>query len=133
MAEKKDGPQLGSFGFDDSGMDKAVEPGDDFYSYANGTWEKRTEIPADRANYGMFTALDDLSKDRVKAILDGELKTPKSKLGTAYTSYLDEAALEAKGMTPVTPMLNEIRAVKTKQQFEALLPKMAPKGVGALF
>jgi putative endopeptidase len=133
VMEKKDGPQLGTFGFDASGMDKAVEPGDDFYEFANGAWEKRTEIPADRANYGMFTALDDLSKDRVKGILEGELKQPKSKLGIAYASYLDEVAIEAKGMAPITPMLNEIRAVKTKQQFEALLPKMAPKGVGALF
>jgi putative endopeptidase len=130
---KKDGPQLGSFGFDDSGMDKSVEPGDDFYGYANGSWEKRTELPADKSNYGMFTALDDLSKDRVKAILEGQLKQPKSKLGVAYASYLDEAAIEAKGLAPVNPMLAEIRAVKTKLQFEALLPKMAPKGVGALF
>ncbi len=130
---KKDGPQLGTYGFDTSGVDASIEPGDDFYSYANGAWEKRTEIPADKSNYGMFTALDDLSKDRVKGILEAELKNPKSKLGIAYASYLDEAAIEAKGIAPVNAMLNEIRAVKTKKQFEALLPKMAPKGVGALF
>ena len=130
---KKDGPQLGTYGFDSSGVDASVEPGDDFFNYANGAWEKRTEIPADKSNYGMFTALDDLSKDRVKGILEAELKKPKSKLGIAYASYLDEAAIEAKGIAPVTPMLKQIRAVKTKAQFEALLPKMAPKGVGALF
>jgi putative endopeptidase len=130
---KKDGPQLGTYGFDASGVDASVEPGDDFYSFANGAWEKRTEIPADKSNYGMFTSLDDLSKDRVKGILEAELKKPKSKLGIAYASYLDDAAIEAKGMAPINAMLNEIRAVKTKTQFEALLPKMAPKGVGALF
>ncbi len=129
----KNGPQLGTYGFDTSGMDPSVEAGDDFFSFANGAWEKRTEIPADKSNYGMFTALDDLSKDRVKGILENELKKPKSKLGIAYASYLDDAAIEAKGMAPVNPMLNEIRAVKTKAQFETLLPKMAPKGVGALF
>jgi len=64
-AEQKAGPQLGSFGFDAAGMDKTVEPGDDFYAFANGEWAKRTEIPSDKSNYGMFTALDDLSKDRV--------------------------------------------------------------------
>jgi putative endopeptidase len=132
-AAKKDGPQLGTFGFDESGMEKSIEPGDDFYGYANGNWEKRTELPADKSNYGMFTALDDLSKDRVKTILESQLKQPKSKLGIAYASYLDEAAIEAKGLAPINPMLAEIRAVTTKQQFEALLPKMAPKGVGALF
>ena len=130
---KTNGPQLGTYGFDTSGVDASVEPGDDFYSFANGAWEKRAEIPADKSNYGMFTALDDLSKDRVKGILEAELKNPTSKLGIAYASYLDEAAIEAKGIAPVNAMLNEIRAVKTKKQFEALLPKMAPKGVGALF
>ena len=130
---KKDGPQLGTYGFDASGIDTSVEPGDDFYSFANGAWVKRTEIPADKSNYGMFTALDDLSKDRVKGILEAELKKPKSKLGISYASFLDDAAIEAKGMAPIKTMLNEIRAVKTKTQFEALLPKMAPKGVGALF
>src|SRR4051794_6199743 len=52
-------PQLGTYGFDDSGKDESVAPGDNFYQYANGTWEKNTPIPADKANYGMFTALDD--------------------------------------------------------------------------
>ena len=55
--------QLGSFGFDEAGMDRTVRPGDDFYAYANGTWAKTTVIPADKSNYGMFTALDDLSKE----------------------------------------------------------------------
>src|SRR3546814_3529397 len=46
-------PEIGTFGFDLTGMDKSVQPGDDFYAYANGTWAKNTEIPADKSNYGM--------------------------------------------------------------------------------
>ena len=49
-------PEIGDFGFDLGGMDKSVQPGDDFYGYANGTWAKNTQIPADKSNYGMFTA-----------------------------------------------------------------------------
>ena len=33
-------PTYGSYGFDESGMDMSVKPGDDFYDYANGTWAK---------------------------------------------------------------------------------------------
>ena len=40
-------------------MDKAVDPGDDFFAYANGAWVKRTEIPSDRAAYGGFSVLED--------------------------------------------------------------------------
>src|SRR3546814_13137289 len=43
-------PEIGAFGFDLSGMDKSVQPGDDFYAYANGTWAKNTEIPADKSD-----------------------------------------------------------------------------------
>src|SRR3546814_9463782 len=55
-------PQIGTFGFDESGMNRTVAAGDDFYEYANGTWAKTTPIPADKSNYGMFTVLEDLSK-----------------------------------------------------------------------
>src|SRR4051812_16343886 len=57
-------PQYGSFGFDAAGMDTSVAPGDNFYQYANGTWAKNTPIPADKSNFGMFTVLDDLSRER---------------------------------------------------------------------
>lgn len=132
-AAAKDGPELGSFGFDEKGMDRATAPGDNFYQFANGEWLKTTEIPADKSNYGMFTKLDDLSKERVKGLLETAAKDPKSKMGVAYATYLDEAAIEKKGITPIQPILKQVRAVKTHKQFEALLPKLAPKGVGALF
>ncbi len=52
-------PQIGEYGFDVTGMDKSIAPGDDFYGYANGTWAKTTPIPADKSNYGAFNVLDD--------------------------------------------------------------------------
>jgi putative endopeptidase len=127
------GPELGNFGFDESGMDREIAPGDNFYLFANGEWVKKTEIPADKSNYGMFTRLDDLSKERVKGLLDQAAKDPGSKMGIAYATYLDESSIEKKGLAPIQPILKQIRAVKTHNQFEALLPKLAPKGVGALF
>lgn len=132
-AEAKDGPELGTYGFDESGMDKSVAPGDDFYLFANGEWSKRTEIPADRSNYGMFTKLDDLSKERVKGLLEEAAKSPTSKIGIAYSTYIDEAAVEAKGMAPIAPILKQIRGIKDHKQFEAALPTLVPKGIGALF
>src|SRR4051812_5656131 len=69
-------PQYGAFGFDASGMDRSVAPGDNFYLFANGTWAKNTPIPADKSNYGMFTVLDDLSRDRTKQIIEDQAKDP---------------------------------------------------------
>lgn len=132
-AAAKDGPQLGRFGFDTDGMDKSVAPGDDFYLYANGKWAEKTEIPADKSNYGMFTALDDLSKDRVKLVLEGEKDKRGSKVGNVYASYIDTATVEAKGLKPIAPWLKKVRGVKSKAAFEKLLPIAARNGVGALF
>jgi putative endopeptidase len=132
-AEKPAGPQLGTFGFDISGMDKSVDPGDDFYAYANGAWAKRTEIPADKSNYGMFTALDDLSKERVASVLKEVSTKAGSKPGDAYASYMDEAKVEKLGLKPILPWLKQVRSVKSKADFEKLLPVAARNGVGALF
>ncbi len=129
----KDSPQLGSFGFDTDGMDKSVAPADDFYLYANGKWAAKTPIPADKSNYGMFTALDDLSKDRVKLVLEAEKDKKGSKAGDVYASYVDTATVEKKGLKPIAPWLKQVRGVKNKAAFEKLLPVAARNGVGALF
>jgi putative endopeptidase len=133
IAQNADGPQLGTYGFDTAGMDISTAPGDDFYVYANGEWAKKTPIPADKSNYGMFTALDDLSKDRVKLVLEAEKDKKGSKAGDVYASYIDQAAVEKKGPKPIQPWLKQVRAVKTKAAFEKLLPVAARNGVGALF
>ena len=94
-------PTYGTFGFDTAGMDTTVAPGDNFFDYANGGWLKATAIPSDKADYGMFTVLDDLSKLRTQEILKAELTNPASRIGSAYASYLDLATVEAKGLTPI--------------------------------
>lgn len=125
-------PEIGDFGFDLSGMDKSVQPGDDFYAYANGTWAKNTQIPADKSNYGMFTALNDLSQTRTREILDAAKGDPNSMIGRAYSSYLDSATVEAKGLAPIQPWLNKIRAVE-KPGLAALLAEADRNGVQHFF
>jgi putative endopeptidase len=125
-------PQIGDFGFDLTGMDKSVQPGDDFYAYANGTWAKNTTIPADKSNYGMFTALADLSQKRTQEILEAAKADPNSMIGRAYASYLDSAAVEAKGLAPIQPWLAKIRSVD-KAGLAALLAEADRSGVAHFF
>ncbi|WP_211347340.1 M13 family metallopeptidase [Sphingorhabdus contaminans] len=132
-AAPKSGPQLGTYGFDTDGMDTSVSPADDFYLYANGKWAEKTQIPADKSNYGMFTALDDLSKERVKLVLEAEKDVKGSKAGDVYASYLDTATVEKKGLKPIQPWLKQVRGIKSKAAFEKMLPTAARNGVGALF
>jgi putative endopeptidase len=122
-------PQYGTFGFDLAGMDRSVVPGNDFFDYANGTWIKNTPIPPDKSRYGMFNVLDDLSKERTRTIIEEQSKEPNSKIGNAYASFMDESAIEAKGLAPLNPWLNRIRATGSKAALPALYAEADRLGV----
>ena len=127
-----DRPQIGTWGFDTTGMDRSVAPGDDFFSFAGGTWVKNTPVPADKGSYGAFDTLADLSRTRTRGILEGE-GVKGSKIGQAYATYLDTAAIEAKGLAPVQPWLNRIKALASKADYPALLAEADRNGVGIPF
>jgi putative endopeptidase len=125
--------QLGSFGFDAAGMDRSVEPGDDFYDFANGTWARTAPIPADRSNYGMFTLLEELSNRRTRDILDEAARQPGSKIGDFYASFMDRQAVNGAGFAPIAPVLNRIDAARTKADLAALMGDLSRMGVTAPF
>ena len=96
-------PELGTYGFDEAGMNRAAAPGDDFYDYANGAWAKSTAIPSDKSSFGAFDVLADRSRDRTRGILEAAAKDKGSKIGTAYATYLDTTEIEKKGLAPLKP------------------------------
>ncbi|TMJ19112.1 MAG: M13 family metallopeptidase [Alphaproteobacteria bacterium] len=122
-------PELGTFGFDATGMDRNVAPGQSFYNYANGTWDRTTEIPADQANYGMFTRLADLSEARTRTILEEAAQTPGSRMGDLYAAFMDEAAIERAGIAPIQPVLARIKGISDRGQWAAELGRIAHYGI----
>jgi putative endopeptidase len=126
-------PQYGTFGFDAAGMDRSVVPGDDFFAYANGTWAKNTQIPPDKARYGMFNVLDDLSRERTRTIIEEQAKDPNSRIGAAYASFMDEAAIESKGLAPLQPWLAQVRGLKSKVALARLYAQGEKIGVSPPF
>ncbi len=124
-----DKPQIGSFGFDESGMDRSIAPGDDFYGFADGKWAATNPVPADKSSYGAFDVLSDLSRDRTKGILEG---ARDSKIGVAYATYLDTATIERHGLAPIAPWLATIKAT-TKAGYAATLAEAKHNGVAAPF
>ena len=126
-------PQLGDFGVDLAGGDKSVQPGDDFYSYVNGTWSQNTQIPDDKASYGAFNSLADLSRERTRGILEAEKAKPGSKIGAAYATYLDTATIDGKGLAPIKPWLDKVKALNSKAGYAALAAEADRNGVGVPF
>src|SRR4249919_3522696 len=121
-------PVYGSWGYDPAAMDKTVKPGDDFWAYVNGTWDKNTPIAPDRASAGPFITLSDKSEKDVREIVDNLAKDPNrtvlgQQVGDFYGSYMDEAAIEAAGTAPLKPYLAKIAAVKPRDQLLTLFAK----------
>ncbi len=134
-------PQLGTWGVDLTGRDLNVKPGDDFWAYANGSWDRRTEIAPDRTSVGVFTTLADLSESRVRAIVEDVAKrggapgTPAQQIGDMYASWMDAAAIEARGAKVITPYLARIEAVNDRAGLLKLFASneyFAPIGIGVM-
>jgi putative endopeptidase len=132
-ASATDAAQIGSYGFDAAGMDQSVKPGDNFYDYANGKWAKATPIPADKSNYGSFNLLSDLSEVRTREMLDSVANDANSKIGRAYATYLDRDGIDAQGLRPIAKWLGQINALKSRQDYAALLAQASRAGVGGPF
>jgi len=126
-------PQYGTYGFDATGMDPSVAPGDNFYQFANGTWAKNTPIPADKSSYGSFNILDDLSRERTRDVIQEESKDPNSRIGSAYASFMDQSAIESKGLAPFDPWLNQVRSIKSKKGLPALYGDADGLGINVPF
>jgi len=126
-------PQYGTYGFDATGMDPSVAPGDNFYQFANGTWAKNTPIPADKSSYGSFNILDDLSRERTRDVIQEESKDPNSRIGSAYASFMDQSAIESKGLAPFDPWLSQVRAIKSKKGLPALYGDADGLGINVPF
>ena len=112
-------PPAQQHGLDVAGIDKSVAPGDDFFRYANGSWLKTTEIPADRSSYGSGVQLTELTAERTAELIrtaaaKAAAGTEGRKIGDYYNSFMDEAAIESKAAGPLQPALKAIDAIKTR-------------------
>ena len=131
-------PPAKTHGIAVANMDRTVKPGDDFFHYANGDWIKRTEIPPDRPGVNVFTSLADLSDKRTSALIEeaAKSKAPAGsntrKIADLYNSYMDEAAIEAKGLAPLRPHLEAIAAIRNKHELARALGESLRADVDAL-
>ncbi|MEY2543694.1 MAG: putative endopeptidase, partial [Verrucomicrobiota bacterium] len=120
--------KYGTWGFDSSGADTSVKPGDDFFRYANGTWLAKTQIPPDKPAYSMRIIMTDFTEQRLREMLEaGGAKLPENpstleeKAGAFYRSFMDEARVEQLGAKAIEPELSDLKNAKTRDDFAALM------------
>ncbi|MBI5424725.1 MAG: M13 family metallopeptidase [Opitutae bacterium] len=100
-------------------MDRSVSPGVDFAKYAWGGWGTRTAIPADKARWGSGDMLGENNWARVRSILEeaaeksGAPGSIQQKVGDFYASAMNTDAINAAGIKPLQPTLDQIAAIKS--------------------
>jgi putative endopeptidase len=120
-------------------MDTAIEPGSDFYHYADGTWLKNNPVPADKSRWGAFAELQERNWFLIHGILDGTLtraaepNSPVQKVADFYRSAIDTNRLESLGFKPIEPDLKRIAELKSNDELPRLLADFQARGIGAGF
>lgn len=107
-------------GISKAAMDASVKPGDDFYAYSNGNWQKTTAIPADRSSIGAFYIAFLETEKRTRELVDaivksgGDPTTDDGRIAAFYKAYTNTQAIDAAGLKPVEADLARFAAITDK-------------------
>ncbi len=107
------------------GMDRSIAPGDNFFAFANGTWMNQIEIPPDRSSAGIWSDLAEQALKRTRELLehaaggDAPAGSDERRIGDYYTSFMDEAAIDAKGTAPLADALKTVTAISDRRALAA--------------
>jgi putative endopeptidase len=122
---------IGAWGVDLSDQDRAVRPGDDFYRFQNGAWIARGAPDVKHPFMSYWRDVRNVAPARMAAVLDELVSDPAAanspplrKAATLYREYLDEAAVERLGHTPLEPELKAVRALKTRSDVARIMGRM---------
>ena len=111
---------FGDWGFDPDTLSTDIDPGDDFFAYANQKWLDANPLPAEFSRFGAFNLLREKSTSDVKALVDqltakdpATLSADEMRIVEAYNAYLDTGAIEAAGLAPAQPYIDAIQGAET--------------------
>ena len=126
--------------YDLANLDKACKPCDDFNQFASGGWMQAHPIPAEYPMWGSFTILADENQKKMKSVLESAAQNTaavrgsnEQKIGDFYASCIDTSAIDAQGAKPLQPALQEIAAIKTKEDLPVLVANLHARRVRAFF
>jgi putative endopeptidase len=125
---------------DKNNMDLSVNPGDDFFTYVNGTWNKNNPIPPDLSRYGAFDELIENNRKQINTIIEEASKdtklakgSNKQKIGDFYLSGMDEAKIDALGYEPIKKDLEKIKSLSSKTDLIKYTAYLNSYGIHPIF
>ncbi len=125
-------------GVERSFMDPAISPCKDFYTYANGAFDK-VPIPGEYSAYGVNQELDERNFAILKEILERSARTggPKGsvvqRVGDFYAAGMDEATIDREGLRPLAPWLSRIQEIADPKELIAVIAQLQAQGLDVGF
>lgn len=120
--------------------DTTINPGEDFFYYANGGWFKKNPIPETESSNGIFRTIGDTINSQIKAICiksaedtDATKGSNKQKIGDFYASGMDTISIEKLGISPLKADFNRIDAIKDITSLTETMAYMHTMGAGPGF
>lgn len=122
-------------GIDLQWIDSSVRPQDDFFRYMSGKWLAATPIPADRARFGAFDQLRDLSEKQSFDIINALSRASnlaagsnQKKIADLFNSFMDEARADTLDIKPLQPEFARIDTLAQKRDVPAMMAQLAKLG-----
>lgn len=131
------GQTLGT-GIDRANMNPKAKPGTDFFEYANGGWMKAHPLTPEFSRFGQFNALNENNQKQIRELIEELASKPQNdgtlaqKIGSLYKLAMDSARLNLEGYRPIQPMLERIRNIKTRQEYQLRAAELGSYGIPTL-
>ena len=117
-------------------LDRNADPCTDFFHYANGTWRAQNPIPDYMDRWSRRWESGEKAKDQLKVILedvssgtDWPQGSVEQLVGDYYGTCMDEARVNKLGITPATPMLRDIEAMKGRDDVQRMIVRLHELGI----
>ncbi len=126
-------------GIDRNDMDFSVQPGTDFYQYANGGWMQKNPLKPEYSRYGTFDKLQEENLEALRKLTEKMAKSEGSddpvarKIGLFLKTGMDTVTINQTGIKPLEPVLKQIEALKSRDEVKEFLISLHAQSITPLF